>query len=181
MTAGRQRPADRCGAPGQSHHATTGETMRVSMLLLGILSLFICSASGQDWRGPTGTISGGFNPSGANEYSLAVLERAAFLGQREASALLAVQDAADVENSLVKSALHFQVAIAAGCSDLDILAAHAVERLSGLRAGAAALGPRDGGWPRPTPQGPLPALVGTPLACRPIRASLFRRIYSIMS
>lgn len=106
--------------------------MRVSMLLLGTLSLFIGSASGQDWQGSMGTIAGGLNPSGADEYSLVVLERAAFLGQREASALLAVmlQDAGDVENSLVKSALHFQVAIAAGCSDLDILAARAVERLS---------------------------------------------------
>ena len=106
--------------------------MRVSMLLLGYLSLFIGSASGQDWQGPMGTNAGGFNPSGANEYSLVVLERAAFLGQREASAQLAVmlQDAGDVENSLVKSALHFQVAVAAGCSDLDILAAHAVARLS---------------------------------------------------
>ena len=106
--------------------------MRVSMLLLGYLSLFIGSASGQDWRAPMGTIAGGFNPSGANEYSLVVLERAAFLGQREASALLAVmlQDAADVDDNLVRSALHFQVAIASGCSDLDILAAHAIERLS---------------------------------------------------
>jgi hypothetical protein len=160
MTAGRQRPADRYGAPGQSHHATTGETMRVSMLLLGILSLFICSASGQDWRGPTGTISGGFNPSGANEYSLAVLERAAFLGQREASALLAVmlQDAADVENSLVKSAVHFQVAIAAGCSDLDILAAHAVERLSGEQR--AAYERELPHWAPATAAGPDPRLKG---------------------
>lgn len=118
--------------PATTHHMTTGETMRVSMLLLGCLSLFIGSASGQDWPEPMGTIAGGFNPSAVNEYSLVVLERAAFLGQREASALLAVmlQDAADVEDSLVRSALHFQVAIAAGCSDVDILAARAVERLS---------------------------------------------------
>ena len=132
--------------------------MRVSMLLLGTLSLFIGSASGQDWRGPMGTIAGGFNPSGANEYSLVVLERAAFLGQREASALLAVmlQDAADVENSLVKSALHFQVAIAAGCSDLDILAAHAVERLSGEQR--AAYEQELPHWVSATPTGPDPRL-----------------------
>ncbi len=106
--------------------------MRVSMLLLGSLSLFIGSATAQDWHGLPGTDAGGFAPSGANEYSLVVLERAAFLGQREASALLAVmlQDATEGENNLVRSALHFQVAIAAGCSDVDILAAHAVERLS---------------------------------------------------
>lgn len=111
--------------------------MRVSMLLLGCLSLCIGATTAQEWPGPQwsdpmGTIAGGRNPSGANEYSLVVLERAALLGQREASALLAVmlQDAGDVENNLVKSALHFQVAIAAGCNDVEILAAHAVERLS---------------------------------------------------
>lgn len=134
--------------------------MRVSMLLLGCLSLFIGSASGQDWRGPMGTIAGGWNPSGANEYSLAVLEKAAFLGQREASALLAVmlQDAVDVENSLVQSALHFQVAVAAGCSDLDILAAHAVERLSGEQRAAYERDlPR---WAPATAPGPDPRLKG---------------------
>jgi hypothetical protein len=111
--------------------------MRVSMLLLFCLLLCVGATSGQErpgptWSGPMGTIAGGHNPSGANEYSLVVLERAAFLGQREASALLAVllQDAGDVENNLVKSALHFQVALAAGCSDVGILAAHAVDRLS---------------------------------------------------
>jgi len=106
--------------------------MRVSMLLLGYLSLFTVMASAQDWHAPAGPNAGGFAPSGANEYSLTVLEKAAFLGQREASALLAVmlQDAAEGKNNLVRSALHFQVAIASGCSDVDILAAHAVERLS---------------------------------------------------
>jgi len=106
--------------------------MRVSMLLLGSLSLFIGSANAQDWYAPPGANAGGFAPSGASEYSLAVLERVAFLGQREASALLAVmlQEATEGENNLVRSALHFHVAIAAGCSDVDILAAHAVDRLS---------------------------------------------------
>lgn len=134
--------------------------MRVSMFLLGTLSLFIGSASGQDWRGPMGTFAGGFHPSGASEYSLAVLERAASLGQREASAQLAVmlQDAADVENNLVKSALHFQVAIAAGCSDLDILAAHAVARLSGKQRAAYE---RDLPlWAPATAAGPDPRLKG---------------------
>lgn len=139
--------------------------MRVSMLLLFCLSLCIGPTgaqewSGPEWSGPMGTIAGGHNPSGANEYSLAVLERAAFLGQREASALLAVmlQDAGDVENNLVKSALHFQVAIAAGCSDVGILAAHAVERLSPeQRADYASQLPQ---WVPPTPTQPAPRSKG---------------------
>lgn len=137
--------------------------MRVSMLLLFCLSLCIGATCAQEWSGPEwsrpmGTIAGGHNPSAANEYSLAVLERAAFLGQREASALLAVmlQDAADVENSLVRSALHFQVAIAAGCSDLDILAARAIERLSpDQRADYERDLPQ---WMPVTPTGPEPRL-----------------------
>lgn len=106
--------------------------MRVSMLLLGYLSLFMASASAQDWHGPSAADAGRSAPAGANQYSLAALEKAAFLGQREASALLAVllQDSPEVENNLVKSAIHFQVAIVAGCSDLEVPAARAVARLS---------------------------------------------------
>jgi hypothetical protein len=104
--------------------------MRVSMVLFGCFLVSASSASAQDWYGamgqgrPTGLIAG--------ERGLAVLQGPAFQGQREASALLAVtlQDNADVENNLVKSALHFQLAIASGCTDLDILAVHAVGRLS---------------------------------------------------
>lgn len=72
-------------------------------------------------RGPIGSDDG-----------LDALERSALHGDRNAVALLAVllQDAPEMEGSLVRSALHFRVAIAAGCSDVDILAAHAVGRLS---------------------------------------------------
>lgn len=41
-----------------------------------------------------------------------------------------LQDRQDTGDSLVRSAIHFQVAIAAGCSDLEGLAAGAVARLS---------------------------------------------------
>ena len=62
---------------------------------------------------------------------LARLEQAALQGDRHASALLAVllQDSPEVPGGLVKSALHFQVAMFAGCTDLQILAERAVARL----------------------------------------------------
>jgi hypothetical protein len=92
--------------------------MRVSMLFLSYFAFFGGSASAGDWYGIRGP-------------GLEVMKTPAF-GTREASAQLAVmlQDATDVENHLVTSALHFQVAIASGCSDLDIIAAQAVSRLS---------------------------------------------------
>jgi hypothetical protein len=70
---------------------------------------------------PIGTVDG-----------LEYLERSALSGERSASALLAVllQDTPEVEGSLVKSALHFQLAIAAGCNDLEALAQVALGRLS---------------------------------------------------
>ena len=70
-------------------------------------------------------------PIGSAE-GLDYLETSALLGDRNASALLAVllQDMPQTAGNLVKSALHFQLAVAAGCSDLEILAARAVARLS---------------------------------------------------
>lgn len=67
-----------------------------------------------------------------SERGLDQLEKAALLGERRASALLAVllQEASHIEGSLIRSAIHFQVAIAAGCSDLRAPAAMAVARLS---------------------------------------------------
>jgi uncharacterized protein len=64
--------------------------------------------------------------------SLKYLARAGELGQRRASALLAnmLQEIPEVEDHLLKSAIHFQIAIAAGCDDLDAHAAQAVARLS---------------------------------------------------
>ena len=70
-------------------------------------------------------------PLGSAE-GLHQLESAALRGDRRASALLAVllQDMSDIEGGLVKSALHFQVAIDAGCSDLQALSIQAVARLT---------------------------------------------------
>ena len=70
--------------------------------------------------------------TGDIDTGLGYLARAAQLGQRSASAMLAVllQEMPEVEHHLVKSAFHFQVAIARGCTDLKEEAAMAMARLS---------------------------------------------------
>lgn len=70
--------------------------------------------------------------TGEVDTGLGYLARAGQLGDRRASAMLGVllQDLPEVEHSLVKSALHFQVAIARGCDDVGEDAAHALARLS---------------------------------------------------
>lgn len=70
--------------------------------------------------------------TGDLDTGLGYLARAAQLGQRSASAMLGVmlQEMPGVEYHLVKSAFHFQVAIAMGCDDLDKEAARAMARLS---------------------------------------------------
>lgn len=64
--------------------------------------------------------------------SLHYLSRAAYLGQRRAMTLLGIviQEKPGDPDRLVKSAFHFRRALAAGCNDIDELAAQAVERLS---------------------------------------------------
>lgn len=66
------------------------------------------------------------------DLGLQFLVWSAQLGNRRASALLAVvlQDMPEVEHNLVKSAIHFQIAIARGCDDLTKAAERAVDRLS---------------------------------------------------
>lgn len=111
--------------------------MRVSvLLLLCILSMSAPSAA-QSYRLDLPHAvgmpqAGDVNVPIGRADGLTHLETAALSGDRRASALLAVllQDTPEVEGSLVKSALHFQIAIAAGCSDLATLAAKAVARLS---------------------------------------------------
>lgn len=58
--------------------------------------------------------------------------RAAQLGQRQASAMLGVilEDFPEDPDHRLKSAFHYQVAVAAGCVDVRKSAAHAVARLS---------------------------------------------------
>ena len=111
--------------------------MRVSLLILICVLSAARPASAQSglWQGPHDP---GHSPMGmvripgGSPDGLKALESAALAGDRRASALLAVllQDMPAVEGGLVKSALHFQVAIAAGCADLDALSARAVARLS---------------------------------------------------
>ncbi|MCS6758567.1 MAG: hypothetical protein MO852_05625 [Candidatus Devosia euplotis] len=43
---------------------------------------------------------------------------------------IVVQEIPEIDQHLIKSALHFQVAIDRGCDDLDTAAAQAVARLS---------------------------------------------------
>jgi hypothetical protein len=111
--------------------------MRASLLALSCMSLMLEPATGQVTNpgampGPGGFQANKLNLPVTSEGGIEQLERSALLGDRRASALLAVllQENARVADGLVKSAIHFQVAIAAGCTDLDGLAARTVERLS---------------------------------------------------
>lgn len=63
---------------------------------------------------------------------LGLLARAAELGNRQASATLGyiLEDLPEVEDSVFKSAFHYQAALLAGCSDIDGAAARALARLS---------------------------------------------------
>lgn len=67
------------------------------------------------------------------DLGLQFLAWAAQLGNRRASAMLAVvlQEVPEVPQNLIKSAIHYQIAIARGCDDLATPAAQAVARLSG--------------------------------------------------
>lgn len=66
------------------------------------------------------------------DLGLQFLAWAAQSGHRGASAMLAIviQEIPEIDQYLIKSALHFQVAIDRGCDDLDKAAAQAVSRLS---------------------------------------------------
>ena len=66
------------------------------------------------------------------DYGLSYLSQAAYFGQRNAMALLGIviQDKADDQNRLVKSAFHFRRALAAGCEDVGELLAQTVAHLS---------------------------------------------------
>ena len=66
------------------------------------------------------------------DLGLQFLVWAAQLGHRRASAVLAtvLQEIPEVEHNLVKSAIHYQIAIARGCDDLGKPAARAIARLS---------------------------------------------------
>jgi FOG: TPR repeat, SEL1 subfamily len=70
--------------------------------------------------------------TGDVDTGLGYLSRAAELGQRRASALLGLllEDLPEVPHHLVKSAFHYQMALAAGCDDIGDAAARAVARLS---------------------------------------------------
>jgi TPR repeat protein len=70
--------------------------------------------------------------TGDVDTGLGYLARAAQLGQRRASALLGLllEDFPEVPHHLVKSAFHYQTALAAGCDDISDATARAVARLS---------------------------------------------------
>lgn len=111
--------------------------MRVSLLVVSSALLMIHPAAAQSGRFGTRDV---LAPLPADSHAapigsdagLAHLERSALAGDRRASALLALllQERPDMAGSLVRSALHLQVAIAAGCSDLDAIADDVVARLS---------------------------------------------------
>ncbi|WP_193336784.1 hypothetical protein [Devosia beringensis] len=111
--------------------------MRISLLILvcilsatrpSLAQFYTVPAPHDPGRPATGVVH---VPVGSAE-GLHQLESAAWRGDRRASALLAalLQDRPEIADGLVTSALHFQVAIAAGYTDLDGLSAQAVARLS---------------------------------------------------
>lgn len=111
--------------------------MRVNLLILTCSLLITLPTAAQFHRPETpfglgGSLADGLIVPIASDDGLDYLEMAALSGDRRASALLAVllQDKAEIEGSLVRSALYFQVALAAGCSDLRVLAERAMARLS---------------------------------------------------
>lgn len=107
--------------------------MRVNLLILSCMLSMPTPATAQfrDGPAPGDPRVDLLAPIGSPE-GLAWLEQSALMGDRNASAMLAMllQDTPDIEGHLVKSALHLQVAIAAGCKDLEALAERAVARLS---------------------------------------------------
>lgn len=111
--------------------------MRVSLLILGCSLAMAGPASGQldglhEPYALGGLRSGSMDVPIGSDGGIEQLEKAALLGDRKASALLAImlQERPEMAGGLLKSAIHFQVAIASGCSDLGALAARALERLS---------------------------------------------------
>lgn len=70
--------------------------------------------------------------TGTIDIGLDYLSNAARRGQPSASAMLGVllQEIPEVEDNLVKSAFHFQMAVKQGCNDVDDEAAAAMARLS---------------------------------------------------
>jgi hypothetical protein len=70
--------------------------------------------------------------TGSIDTAMGYLLRAAQLGQRQASAMLGfiLEDFPEDPDHRLKSAFHFQVAVAAGCTDVKESAAQAVARLS---------------------------------------------------
>lgn len=70
--------------------------------------------------------------TGSIDTAMRDLLRAAQLGQRQASAMLGVlfEDLPGDPDHRLKSAFHFQIAVAAGCTDMKEAAAEAVARLS---------------------------------------------------
>ncbi len=111
--------------------------MRICLLVISCSLLIIDCAAAQSGRlaapdtlGPLP--AGGIREPLGSAASLKALERSALAGDRRASALLAVllQEMGETDGNLLKAALHLQVAIAAGCSDLDAIADHVVARLT---------------------------------------------------
>ena len=111
--------------------------MRISLLILSCTLSMMDPCAAQVARldqppvAAGSTVGSNLLPIGSPE-GLHQLERAAWSGDRRASALLAVllQDSPDLDGNLVKSALHFQAAVAAGCIDVNALAERALARLS---------------------------------------------------
>lgn len=70
--------------------------------------------------------------TGSIDTAMGYLSRAAQLGQRQASAMLGVilEDFPEDPDNQLKSAFHYQMAVAAGCTDVKKAAAQAVARLS---------------------------------------------------
>lgn len=111
--------------------------MRVSLIVFSCILLMTDPIAAQfgrfDPQDALGQLQAGdINVPIGSADGLEYLERPALAGDRSASASLAVllQDTPEVEGSLVKSALHFRLAIAAGCTDLEALAQRALGRLS---------------------------------------------------
>lgn len=113
--------------------------MRISLLVISCSLLIIDCAAAQPGRlvAPDALEplpAGGVTVPIGSASGLKALERSALAGDRRASALLAVLllEMDETEGNLLKAALHLQVAIAAGCSDLDAIADHVVARLSAV-------------------------------------------------
>lgn len=92
-----------------------GQAMRINLLILTCILLMTIPAAAQFYEPDTPfdlgspPLNGVTVPIGSDA-GLASLEQAVVMGDRRASALLAVllQDSPDVENSLVRSAIYFR-------------------------------------------------------------------------